>query len=81
MNRMNFILAETESYTQTDFGHSHVSVTSAVLIEILTFVKTSHNVSKFCVLLIYFGVLKCEVCLILSFVNVHGCLLGVWTCG
>lgn len=56
-------------------------VTSAMLVEILSFLKTSHSVSIFCVVISYFGVLKCEVCLILSFVNVHAYLLGVWTCG
>lgn len=85
MNKVNCILAETVSFSQTDFGHSHVSVTcaslrrvtSAMLIEMLAFVKTSRSVSKFCVVLSYFGVLKCEVCLILSFVNAHACPLGV----
>jgi len=89
VNRMNCILAETVSFSQTDFGHRHVSVTCAslwrvtfaMLVEILTFIKTSHSVSKFCVVLSYFGVVRCEVCLILSFVNVHSCLLGMWTCG
>jgi hypothetical protein len=86
VNRINCIPAETVLFSQIDFGLSHVSVTCACLWHFKTSNfsharRNIHNVSKFCVVLSYFGVLKCEVHLILSSVNVHAYLLGVWTCG
>jgi hypothetical protein len=39
---------------------------------------TSHSVSKFCVVFSYFGVLQCEVCLILPVVNVPTWCVDMW---